>query len=95
MAGAVSKNTSNAARTAAAEQSFDANTANLKHNVTVTRSATPGTGEITVTATATVPTVFMQVVGTTEITMNAQAPCTSVAPTRSSRSRWSSTPRAR
>lgn len=73
MAGAVSKNTSNAARTAAAEQSFDANTTHLKHNVTVTRTATPGTAEMTVTATATVPTVFMQVVGTSEITMSAQS----------------------
>ncbi|MGI9478127.1 MAG: pilus assembly protein TadG-related protein [Hyphomicrobiaceae bacterium] len=73
MAGAVSKTTTTAARTAAAEQSFDANTANLKHGATATRTATPGSDQVTVTASATLPTVFMKLVGTSEMTMSTES----------------------
>ncbi len=73
MAGAVSKSETTAARTAAAEYSFDANTTNIKHGATVTRTATPGSGEVTVTSTATVPTVFMKLVGTSEMTMTTES----------------------
>lgn len=73
MAGAVSKNITTAGRTTAAEGSFDANAASFKHNMSVTRSAAPGAGNITVTATATVPTVFMKLMNTNEITMTANS----------------------
>lgn len=72
MAGAVSKNTTPAARETAANNTFDANVANAKHGATFTRSATPGAGQFSFNATATVRTLFMQLVtGTTDLTIDA------------------------
>jgi len=73
MAGAVSKDKSTSGRTAAAEGSFDANTANLKHGAAVTRQASPGAGTMSVTATATVPTVFMKLMNTSEIDVSTSS----------------------
>lgn len=71
MAGAVSRDQTDAGRTQAAENSFDANVIDIKHGATAGRTATPATGTITVTATASVPTTFMRLFNMNAITVNA------------------------
>lgn len=71
MAGAVSRVQTIAGRRAAAEKSFDANIAAVNHGATVVRQALPGTGTITVTATAAVPTSFMRALNLNSVTVNA------------------------
>lgn len=73
MAGAVSKAATVAGRTSAAHNTFDANAASFKHGISVTREATPGAGNITVTATATIPTVFMKLMNTNQLTSTASS----------------------